>query len=249
MWANHDMPMNTLNPHLFERGNSSVWSADVDWNNWTVMVERFIWQYFKKPNYFKLDGKPVFAIYFLDKLLETFGDEDGIRKALNYFDEEAKKAGFPGVHFQLSGGVWTTEKHLHRIEAMGFHSIVPLTMGGIDRDYIKYCTNSIAIRERLSQALNIPFFPCISIAYDDTPRFMDHQEDQVHFHRSPQAFAMLLAKTKEWVDNHPDQPKLMLINAWNEWAEDCYLLPDMNYGFGYLEAVKDVMNGRYEQYK
>ena len=62
---------------------------------------------------------------------------------------------------------------------------------------------------------------------------------------------MFLAKAKEWVDNHPDttRPKLLLINAWSEWAEDCYLLPDMKYGFGYLEAVRDVMNGKYEQYK
>jgi hypothetical protein len=44
------------------------------------------------------------------------------------------------------------------------------------------------------------------------------------------------------------QPKILMINAWNEWIEGSYLLPDMKYGFGYLEAVKDVMSGKYDRY-
>ena len=61
--------------------------------------------------------------------------------------------------------------------------------------------------------------------------------------KSSKFFAALLSKAKRYVDRHPNQPKLMTINAWNEWVEGSYLLPDMKYGFGYLEAVKDVMAG------
>ncbi|HBK94008.1 MAG TPA: hypothetical protein DDZ69_03210, partial [Porphyromonadaceae bacterium] len=39
---------------------------------------------------------------------------------------------------------------------------------------------------------------------------------------------------------------LITINAWNEWVEGSYLLPDMQNGFGYLKAVKEVMSGEYE---
>lgn len=44
--------------------------------------------------------------------------------------------------------------------------------------------------------------------------------------------------------------KLITVFSWNEWIEGGYLLPDMKYGFGYLEAVKEViLDGKYDRYK
>jgi hypothetical protein len=58
-----------------------------------------------------------------------------------------------------------------------------------------------------------------------------------------------LAKEKKYADSRPGQPKLITINAWNEWVEASYLLPDMLHGFGYLEAVKHVfIEGKYDRY-
>uniref|UniRef100_UPI003CE670B4 glycoside hydrolase family 99-like domain-containing protein n=1 Tax=Enterobacter cloacae complex sp. 280C5 TaxID=3395861 RepID=UPI003CE670B4 len=37
----------------------------------------------------------------------------------------------------------------------------------------------------------------------------------------------------------------LFINAWNEWAEGTYLEPDKKNGYGYLNAVKDIV----EKYK
>jgi len=252
MWANHDMPLNLINVHRYKGDNSIVWDAAVDWKNYTVIVERVIRQYFQKPNYFKIKGQPVFAVFDLDTLLQSFGGSvEETRKALDYFREEARKAGFPGVHFQFSPSGWigNIEKIAEIIEAVGFNSVTMYNMGGFAEDYIVHGSQSIKVREEWDKALNIPFFPCVSVGWDNTPRIPQAgMKNTVHYNDSPESFATLLSKARRYADTHPDQPKLMIINAWNEWVEGSYLLPDMKYGFGYLEAVKNVMDGKYDRY-
>jgi len=136
-----------------------------------------------------------------------------------------------------------------RVQNMGFNSVAMYNMGGINEDYLVYGSNSIKIRTQMDSILDVPLFPCVSIGWDVTPRFPNHGvKDVVHYHNSPESFAALLSKAKEYADSHPEQPKLITINAWNEWVEGSYLLPDMLYGFDYLEAVKDVMNVTYDSY-
>ncbi|MDR1407832.1 MAG: glycoside hydrolase family 99-like domain-containing protein [Tannerella sp.] len=257
MWANHDVKKNYWNYHRYNDDTSLLWNACIDWGNYKIIVERLIRQYFSKPNYLKIDGCPVFSIFSVDKLLESFGgsvEESG--KALDYFRDEVKKAGFPGLHIQWNqgGGYFLSKERAERfcemVKTMNFNSVAMYNMGGFDEDYIIHGTNSIKIREQWDSILDIPLFPCVSVGWDDTPRFPGKGiHDVVHYNNTPESFAMLLLKAKEYADSHPEQPKLITINAWNEWVEGSYLLPDMRNGFGYLEAVKDVIvNGKYDRY-
>jgi hypothetical protein len=137
-----------------------------------------------------------------------------------------------------------------RVKTMGFNSVAMYNMGGLNEDYLVYGANSVKIREQMDAILDVPVFPCTSIGWDDTPRFPAKGiKDVVHYNNTPQTFAALLAKAKKYADSHPGQPKLITINAWNEWVEGSYLLPDMLNGFGYLEAVKEVIiEGKYDRY-
>lgn len=257
MWANHDVKYNYWNYHRYKDNTEILWNAKVDWNNYKIIVDRVINQYFKQPNYFKINGEPVFSIFSVDKLLESFGNSaEEARKALDYFREEVKKAGFPGLHIQWNqggGSLMSKEaagNFANSVKVMGFNSVAMYNMGGREEDYISYGTNSVAIREQMDSILDVSVFPCVSIGWDDTPRFPAKGiHDVVHYNNTPQSFANLLSKAKKYADSHPEQPKLITINAWNEWVEGSYLLPDMLNGFGYLEAVKDVIiEGKYNRY-
>jgi len=257
MWAYHDVRYNYWNVHLYRDNNNILFNAKVDWENFRIIVERVINNYFKRPNYFKINGEPVFSIFSVNKLIESFGGSvEETRKALDYFRDEVKKAGFPGLHLQWNqggGSVMTqeaAERFAARIKELGFDSFAMYNMGGFNEDYLVYGANSLKIREQLDAILDIPVFPCVSIGWDDTPRFPGKGiKDVVHYHNTPESFAALLSKAKRYADAHPEQPKLITINAWNEWVEGSYLLPDMLNGFGYLEAVKEVfIDGRYDRY-
>ncbi len=257
MWANHDVKRNYWNYHRYGDDTSILWDAKVDRKNFEIIVDRVINQYFKQPNYFKINGEPVFSVFSIHKLMESFGGSvEETRKALDYFRDEVKKAGFPGLHIQWNqggGSIMSDERakeFRENVDAMGFNSVAMYNMGGMNEDYLVYGANSVKIREQMDEILDVPVFPCVSIGWDDTPRFPAKGiKDVVHYHNTPDSFAALLSKAKKYADKHPDQPKLITINAWNEWVEGSYLLPDMLNGFGYLEAVKEVMvDGKYDKY-
>lgn len=255
MWANHDVPGNMWN-HYRYKTDSLIWYGDVDRKNYKIVVDRVIKNYFKLPNYLKIDGKPVFSIYSLSNLVESFdGKVEETGRALDYFREEVKKSGFPGLHLQLVGGekngqpyFWGVDMSVPEIiKALGVNSVTMYNMAGMrDEDYLKYGEHAIALREEWDSTLDIPFFPCVSIGWDNTPRYPQYgKEKVVHYHSTPESFGAYLQKAKEYADSHPEQPKLIIINAWNEWVEGSYLEPDMKWGYGYLEAVKKMISGMY----
>lgn len=253
MWANHDVKRNYWNVHRYADDTSILWDATVDWENFKIIVDRVINQYFKRPNYLKFDGAPVFSTFDLNKFIHSFGSIEEAKKAIDYFREEVKKAGFPDLHFQsIVGGGYPNEDFVNRIEQLGINSMTNYNWGGpFAEDYIRWAEESMDRLQKWDEALSIPFFPNATIGWDDTPRFPEKTKlDLIHYNNSPTSFAAYLQRAKEYADAHPNQPKLITVFSWNEWVEGGYLLPDAKYGFGYLEAVKDIIvDGKYERYK
>lgn len=251
MWANHDVARNYWNVHRYKEDNSLLWKGAIDWPNFKIIVKRIIEQYFKCPNYFKINGEPVFSIFGLNNLIKTFGSLEETRNGLKYFREEVKKAGFPNVHIQLIANGTPNDNFLNQIETLNINSLTIYQWGGSQpEDYIQWGTEAFDRLEKWSKIVSIPYFPNVSVGWDDTPRFpLKTQKDVVHLNQSPETFAAYLQKAKEYCDKHPSQPKLITIYAWNEWVEGAYLLPDIKYGFKYLNAIKRIiLDKEYDKY-
>lgn len=252
MWADHDVVYNYWNAHRYKDNDSRLWSGAIDWENFKIVVDRVINQYFKKPNYFKIEGKPVFSIFSIENLIKTFGTIGETQKGLEYFRKEVRKAGFPDLHIQLIAEGIPNEERLQQIYSLGINSLTSYNWGEPrHQDYIQWGTESQDRLDKWDNASQLPYFPNVSVGWDDTPRFPQKDKEHVtHLNQSPQSFSAFLQKAKEYCDRHPEQPKLITIYAWNEWIEGAYLLPDMKYGFDYLNAVKDVIiDGKYDQYR
>lgn len=252
MWANHDVKRNYWNVHKFKDDDSILWDASVDWDNFRTIVDRVIKQYFHKPNYLKFNGAPVFSVFSLNKFIQSFGTPEEARKAVDYFRDEVKKAGFPDLHIQsIIGGGGPNENTIKNIATLGLNSMTNYNWGGPHpEDFMAWGKKSMENLYKWDEALTIPFFPNASIGWDDSPRFPHKTAKHiVHYNTSPQSFATYLYKAKQYADSHPEQPKLITIFSWNEWIEGGYLLPDMKFGYGYLETVKEVfIDGKYDQF-
>jgi len=260
MWANHDVLGYQWNHNLYKK-DTILWKGEVDWDNFKSLVDRVIKQYFKQPWYFKIENKPVFSIWSITELVKSFNGLEGTKKALDYFRQEVEKAGFKGLHIQLSGysnrkegqpyllpEAYSEGKSINEIvSALGINSISTYNWGG-GTDYLNLGERSVLWRDKWDSIGSIPYFPNVTVGYDDSPRFPERGKGIIYINNAPESFAAYLQKAKEYSDNHPGQPKLIIINAWNEWTEGSYLEPDMKWGYGYLEAVKKVMSGVYDHY-
>ena len=247
MWANHTVAKNYWNCRRYGDDDSILFSPVVDWNDFRKIVSRIINQYFVQPNYLKFDNCPVMAIFDYDQLVKSFGSIEETAKALDYFRNEAVMAGFDGIHFQMNpgGGYRLSDEKIRKltglVDGLGINSIAFYNMGGFDPDYLRHGAEAIGIRNQWDDAFDIPVFPTVSIGWDDTPRFpAKGAADVTRFHNTPVSFGSYLEVAKDYADAHPEQPKMVFVNAWNEWIEGSYLLPDRLNGFGYLEAVRDV---------
>jgi hypothetical protein len=257
MWANHDVKRNYWNVHKYKDDDSILWDGAVDLKNFKKIVDRTINQYFKRPNYFKIEGKPVFHVFSPNNLVKGLGGIGKAKEALDYFREEVKKAGFPGLHlqFRVGGGMnligndYSKGKSINEvIEYLDVNSLTRYNWGH-ENDYIQLGADAIKKRLMWDSTLNIPYFPNVSIGWDDTPRFPHKAKEHItYYNKSPESFAAFLQNAKIYCDEHPEQPKLITVFSWNEWIEGSYLLPDMKYGFSYLEAVKKVMKDGCDPY-
>jgi len=256
MWANHDVKRNYWNPYRFKDDESILWKGAVNRIEFNNVIERVIKQYFKKDNYFKIDGSPVFYVFDLDNLVSGLGGLDSTREAILYFKKRVKEEGFPDLHFQVRAGgshdpsvlsaLQSEGKNLN--EVINYLSINSVTKygWGHNEDYLTIGKETESKREMLDSVLDVPYFPNVSIGWDDTPRFPNKErKDIISYNKSPEAFAFYLERAKVYLDERPNQPKLITIFAWNEWVEGSYLLPDAKYGFQYLKKLKSVINGNY----
>ena len=83
------------------------------------------------------------------------------------------------------------------------------------------------------------------------PHFADNCRsltEKLHALREPDdlCFALLAGTAVSDFADHTDEniragmPKLITLNAWNEWTEGCYLEPSKEFGYGFLNAVARV---------
>jgi hypothetical protein len=54
---------------------------------------------------------------------------------------------------------------------------------------------------------------------------------------TPASYEAWLRYTIAQTSHEPPEHQIVFINAWNEWAEGCFLEPDVSHGRGFLEAT------------
>ena len=252
MWANHDATTlwNLEKSHMAGR---VIWPGSVDRPTFDTVADRVIERYMTHPSYYTIDGKPVFSIYELGTLIRGLGGVEQTKAALDSFREKVVAAGFPGLHIQAI--LWSkipasaalvpgdrSNTQDNTIQTLGIDSLTNyqwVHYVHAQGSYIDWGKRAVARWNPWADEFSVPFFPHVSVGWDTNPRYKTFQRNTV-VNRSPEAFADFLRLAKAYVDERPEQPPLITVNAWNEWCEGSTLEPCERYGMGFLEAVRKV---------
>ena len=252
MWANHDVSYGWDRRISIKDYDTCIWQGTVNSEQFHIIGKRWIEKYFCLDEYYKLDNKPVLSIYDIQNLINGLGGIENTRKEMIWLDEEAKKAGLDGVHYQLiqygtsvtnRSGFDNNAQTIRSEEISQFLPFKSVThyqfvhFADMNRDYNEIVNDAVAEWNRIDEKFDIPYAPHISIGWDNTPRFKTHI-DSVVKNNTPENVEKALRLAKQYADKTGQ--RLITINSWNEWTETSYIQPDDLYGYGYLEAIKKV---------
>jgi len=238
-----------------------------EWNQWLPsrysppdlirMIDYCAEHYFGQPNYWKTkDGSLFYSISNPDWFIGVMGGPEKTRQLLRKIDRRMHARGLPSIHWN---GMTNNAGKTEEFAAAGFHSstsYIVLDAGTSRKEDkgVQQYSELIKAHHRNWKAFDqgpLPYFPVVTMGWDVTPRclkevpfpYIKHQEypyTHVVVGNTPKRFEQLCHDAVEHLAQANKGMDVVMINAWNEWTEGSYLLPEKRYGDAYLRAIRNV---------
>lgn len=196
-------------------------------------------QYFCQPNYLRIDGANVLIVSMPAYLLTSFGCE-GTAQILERMAEIPRKAGFGGI-FAIAKGHRRQEK----LKQAGFRAITGYNYpdAGMSEAQKRgkrgqYSDMVVGYEEVWNEATTdgtLPYSVPICPEWDSRPWHQDPALARTN--PRPRLFYEMCLAAKQYT-----HPKLGMVIAkcWDEFGEGSYLELTAQYGFGFLDAMRDA---------
>lgn len=267
-WANHDW---TDAWKASDRAPKVLIAHDFnDEQDW-VNHFNYMLPFFKDARYMREDNKPIMVIYVpnlirkLEKMLllwTKMAKEAGF-EGLTYIYQSAASSfdnswnhslfkygvemhpGYVNMYFNkknkgLFPKLMKYSREIKRVLGIRRSLLVEKKKTDVSKfDYDTTWQNILKIRPNGRNMI-----PCAFVDWDNTPRH--NIRGNVYIGASPEKFKKYFSQLVENCKKYYNTD-MIFIFAWNEWAEGGYLEPDTKNGWGYLEAIKECVEGHAEK--
>ena len=227
---------------------------------------------FKDKRYIQVDGKPIFVIwdplgipdsnFFID-LWQTMAKENGLEGihfvgiTKNMFPKEQT---FGNIFFKTAKS--KASEHYKKVLNAGFdavnsrgfdradyysRSIFEIIWRSIAMKVFNYTPISKCEQENINKYLYVDedkwenVYPSLMPNWDRSAR--SGRRARIYTNSTPEVFKEQIKKVLSLLDGRKDEHKITFLMSWNEWAEGNYVEPDLKYGHGYLDALKETIIG------
>lgn len=220
--------------------------------------------YFTRENYLKIDNKPVLFIFYPQRIKAVFPDPEAQKAAFDRCREYAKSRGFDGMIFAYCTTMYRYDKDVNLKEvhadnmargydfSFGYCSLYDASCQLPEQEEI--INGQIDAFKRELEIDPKAFTPVVTCFRDSTPRHSQkwisqgyHFYNEKRFYATPESFRTILHKVKEITDTLPEDSwarRFISIDNWNEWDEGHYISPSHEFGFRYLQAIREELTAR-----
>ena len=220
--------------------------------------------YFKTPEYYRIDGKPVVCIWDYRRIDEDFIAEaatkgetlkpgEGIKRAFAISERMVRAEGLPGIHWQDMWRVYNYNDGYAKARVRegyesaigygfvwGIHNLARAAMKPGDRNnFFDYDVVKAAVPttwESMCRQKTLPYAIPLPTGWDD--RVRSFQNALFIYDRTPEKFAAICRSARECCDRMDNRS--VIIHPLNEWQEGSYIEPCDEYGFKMYEAIRDA---------
>ena len=261
MWCNHDAIYSHPSPRIIVA--PVLKSGAVDEAAFIRITDAFIEKYFTKPNYTRINGKLLFTIYNMEKLIRELGGVTELRRVLDDFRQRVRDRGLGEVHLCTVPAIMEDMVRDKReinglIDALGVDEGIRYWWDCKDPDdkdrrltysYEEYIEKGKQNIEEDLEYYNIPIVLHVMGGIDQSPRTIQSEVyENINLYPwyaichvcTPELYGKAFRMVKGYADRGENKGSFMTV-CWNEWTEGNYLEPDERFGYGMLEEIKKAM--------
>jgi hypothetical protein len=245
-WTNHEWsPETQLKRRFYLIEQTYPGKEDIE-NHFMYILDAF-----QDKRYITIDGKPAFNIY------DPLGIPN-VNEMIYIWNNLAIKNGLKGIHFigigrsndrritELgfdainSNGQWAAESAIKgSFLRLLYGKINWYVGGGIKLNRYEYKEIIKYFYSEGDKLDNI--YPTVISQWDRSPR--SGRRGVIYTNSNPELFKKHISQAVKLIENKQDEHKILFLKSWNEWAEGNYVEPDLVYGHGYLDSLREVILG------
>ncbi len=252
MWANHDWTRS------WTGGKETLIKQNYGQKNEWVNHIKYLIEFFKDERYKKIRNKPVLEIYQHEHI-------ECLEEMMAVWNQVLKENGFDGIYLvahleqfnenELISNLFSAITYQEHSTGLNYY----YRHEGIIKKIVRYIVKRCKYRHLLLnkgprianyddvikgsieylKTINNPqkdIIPQVCTGWDNTPRY--GERGYVIENACPDKFESFLSSVCDHAErlNSP----LIFLACWNEWCEGLVLEPSEKFGYGYLQAVKNI---------
>ena len=202
---------------------------------------------FEDPRYIRVHGNPLFVVYSPHNLPEP-------HHFIGLWQDLASRHGFR-IHFV---GHTYQERDLPLFRQWGFDANILVRLFDVfKKDFsIWERMNAKFQRIALKRGRHIEYgraarhfigeeekaadcYPTLIPNWDHSPR--SGRAGHILVHSTPEKFKQHALTSLRSIAHKEEDDRIAFLKSWNEWAEGNYMEPDLKFGRGYLEALRQAL--------